>query len=150
MSAGLKRPLMEGKSFHVEDTAGRVYQITIVSLPPEPNSEETSHGKMKEYVDATIRFDTAPHIGREDHYDIIHIKNRGTIRFAHKNRGNHTLPAALYAKSRAGAGSVSSSKSSSRSSRSSSGGARRTKKSKRSKRSTKSKKGKTSKRSRRR
>ena len=138
MSAGLKRPLMEGKSFHVEDTAGRVYQITIVSLPPEPNSEETSHGKMKEYVDATIRFDTAPHIGREDHYDIIHIKNRGTIRFAHKNRGNHTLPAALYAKSRAGAGSVSSSssrssRSSTKSSKSSSGGARRTKKSKKGK-----------------
>lgn len=137
MSAGLKRPLKEGKSFHVEDTAGRVYQITIVSLPPEPNSEETSHGKMKEYVDATIRFDTAPHIGREDHYDIIHIKNRGTIRFIHKNRGNHTLPAALYAKSQAGA--VSSSRSSSRSSRSSSGGARRTKRAKKGKKAKKGK-----------
>jgi hypothetical protein len=134
MSAGLKRPLKEGSSFYVEDTAGRVYQITIVSLPPEPNSEETSHGKMKEYVDATIRFDTAPHIGRTDLYDIIHIKNRGTIRFAHKNRGNHTLPAALYAKSRAGSVTSSSTKSS----KSSSGGARRTKKSKKGKKVKKS------------
>jgi len=136
MSAGLKRPLKEGSSFYVEDTAGRVSQITIVSLPPEPNSEETSHGKMKEYVDATIRFDTGTHEGREDLYDIVHIMNRGTIRFAHKNRGNHTLPAALYAKSRAGSVSSSStrsSRSSTKSSKSSSGGARRTKKSKKGK-----------------
>jgi hypothetical protein len=145
MSAGLKRSLMEGSSFRVEDTVGRVSQITIVSLPPEPDSEETSHGKMKEYVDATIRFDTGTHEGREDLYDIVHIMNRGTIRFAHKNRGNHTLPAALYAKSRVGSGSVSSSstrssRSSTKSSKSSSGGARKTKRAKKGKTAKRSKK----------
>jgi|LauGreDrversion2_5_1035112.scaffolds.fasta_scaffold194181_2 hypothetical protein len=143
MSAGLKRPLKEGSSFYVEDTAGRVSQITIVTLPPEPNSEETSHGKMKEYVDAEIQFDTAPHIGRKDLYDIVHIMNRGTIRFAHKNRGNHTLPAALYAKSRAGSVSSSStrsSRSSTKSSKSSSGGARKTKRAKKGKTAKRSKK----------